>query len=139
MIVRAAPPSDFAWLYVKTGHLLSGTARAIEAIDDNGRILGMVGYDDWTPSTVRMHVALESSMAARVLLEPAFFYPFVEVGVSIVLAVIVSTNRRCLRLAKRVGFREMHRIVGGWDEGADLVFMRLDKSACHVIFGRKAA
>ena len=138
-MVRAAPPRDFAWLYTRTGHLLSGAARAIEAVDDQGRIRGMVGYDDWTPNSVRMHVALESPGATRALFRPAFLYPFVEVGVSIALAVIVSTNRQCMRLAKHLGFSEIHRVPGGWNEGADLVFFRLDRESCQWILQRKAA
>jgi L-amino acid N-acyltransferase YncA len=139
VIVRAAPPRDFAWLYSKTGHLLSGAARAIEAIDAQGQIRGMVGYDDWAPNSVRMHVALDSPVAARALLRPAFAYPFLEVGVSIALGVVVSTNRKSLALAQHLGFREVHRVPGGWSSGADLIFLRLDRDSCRWTQQRKAA
>lgn len=139
MLVRAAPPRDFAWLYQRTGFLLSGSGKAIEAVDSQGRIRGMVGYDDWTPSAVRMHLALDTPMAGKALLRPGFLYPFAEVGVRVALAQVVSTHKRIVKLALHLGFRETHRVRGGWDEGADLIFMRLDREACRFIQQRKAA
>lgn len=138
MIVRAAPPRDFAWLYQRTGFLLSGTGKAIEAVDAKGQIRGMVGYDDWTPGSVRMHVALDAPAAGRDLLRPAFLYPFVEVGVRVALAQVVSTHKRIVALALHLGFRETHRELRGWDDAGDIIFMRLDRASCRFLT-RKAA
>lgn len=129
--VVAAPPLHFAWLYQRTGHLLSGSSKAIEAVDDEGRILGMVGYDDWTPNSVRMHVACDSPRAGLALVRRAFAYPFEQVGVSIALGVVASSNAQCMEVARSLGFVEVHRVKGGWSEGADLVFFRIDRRDCR--------
>lgn len=138
MIVRAAPPRDFAWLYQRTGFLLSGTGRAIEAVDSRDRIHGMVGYDDWTPASVRMHVAVDAPAAVRPLLRPAFLYPFAEVGVEVALIQVVSAHHRVVELARHLGFRETHRLAGGWAPGADLVWMELHRRDCRFLSQRKA-
>jgi RimJ/RimL family protein N-acetyltransferase len=140
VIVRAAPPEHFAWLYAKTGHLLAGSSTAIEAIDSAGRIRGMVGYDDWTPNSVRMHLAVDTPVAGRALLLPAFAYPFLEVGVELAIGTIVTTNRRSLALALHLGFREVYRVKDGWASGEHLALLELHRSDCRFITQiRKAA
>lgn len=123
--VCAADAADFAWLQERTSCGMTGNFRAIKAIDEAGRILGMVGYDRWTPNSVEMHVALDTPVAARALCGPALSYPFDECDVGMVRGVIQSGNRRSLRLAQRMGFVEVSRCRDGWARGVDLVFLEL--------------
>jgi hypothetical protein len=131
MLVRAAPPEHYGWLEERASCLVSSSFRAIEAVDDEGRIHGMVGYDCWTPNSVALSIALEHPAALRALLIPGFKYPFVQEGRGIALATVVATNSRSVRLMGRLGFREVHRLRDGWEPGVDLIVYEMRKERCR--------
>lgn len=133
MIVRAT--RDFRWIKERTSCGISDGFRAIEAVNENGRIAGMIGYDSWTENAVQMHIALDSPAALRPLLRHCFRYPFIQNARSIALGIIPAHNTRSCRLAERVGFCEVHRIVDGWDKGDDLVIYEMRKSDCRWLGG----
>jgi hypothetical protein len=91
----------------------------------------MVGFDGWTPGSVSFHVALEYPAALRRLIKPAFDLAFVRLKKQVVLATVVSTNQRSLRLVRHLGFRETHRIVDGWSVGAHLVIHEMRRPECR--------
>lgn len=130
MIVRPAPPEHFAWLVERTGFQPSPALTAIEAVDAGGRIVGMVGYDDWTLASCRMHMA-GAAIAARALLRPAFEYPFVQLGLELVIGYTPGDCRRALRFARHVGFREAHVFRGGWSAGVDLHVFEMRRGECR--------
>lgn len=131
LLVRAAPPADYAWLCRKSGYTPGFDFRAIEAIDEGGTIHGMVGFDGWTPNAVHMHVALASPLRCRALIRAAFEYPFVQALRGVVLGFTPGNNHAALGLARRLGFREAHRIRDGWDFGHDIVVFEMHKSECR--------
>lgn len=114
-----------------TGCVFTSQYRAIEAVTAKGEILGQVGMDMWTPRSVQMHVGLASPIAARALLVPAFEYVFEFAGREIALGFLASHNRRSLKLARHLGFREAYRVVGGGAGRSDLVLMEMRKSECR--------
>lgn len=110
--------------------------KAIEAVDGQGRVRGRIGYNDWTPSSVRMHVALDGVAASRALLRPAFQYPFLQCGRRVVWG-LVPDGSPSLRLALHAGFREAHRIRDGWAPGVDLVHVEMRREDCRWIQPRE--
>lgn len=135
MRVQAAPPLHFAWMTSRSGYCPAWDFRAIEAIDEHGRILGMVGFDRWLGNAVEMHVALDSIAAARALRTPAFDYAFRQGGKGIAIGVVPGHNKKALLLAERLGFRETHRIRDGWAEGDDVVLLELRREDCRFLRG----
>lgn len=131
MIVRPAPKEHYLWLVDRTGLNLSLGFRAIEAVDEAGRIHGMVGYDDWTPNSVQMHVAIENPAATRSLLRHAFQYPFKEAGRGLVVGVTPGHLARALKFNKSIGFREVYRIKDGWTPGTDIVIQEMRRDECR--------
>lgn len=131
MRVCASPPEHFPWIAQRAGCVLTSYFRAIEAVREDGTIVGMVAYSEWTPNAVVMHVAIEHPAALRHLLRPGFAYPFLESGRRIALCSVLSTNKRSLELVKRLGFRETHRIRDGWIEGVDIVSFEMHRSECR--------
>lgn len=141
MNVRPAPPAHFPWLKSRSFCTLTEDFRAVEALDESdqrpcprcglwhGKVRGMVGYAGWTPSSVSMHVALETPGATKALLGPAFEYPFIQEGRSLVLAVVASTNEASLKLVRHLGFRHTYTVRGGWTADVDMVLheMRRDE------------
>lgn len=128
MLVEAATPSDYAWLADRVSCALTSDFRAIKAVDASGRIHGMVGYCLWSPNAVWVHLALDTPSALRALLEPAFAYPWSH-GRNILLATVCGANGRSLRLCRRLGFTEAHRIKDGIAPGEDIVLLEHRKAA----------
>lgn len=129
--VSAALPSDFGWIQERTGCARTNGFKAIKATDDAGRILGMVAYDGWTENAVQAHMAVDTPVAWRALLKPAFEYPFIQAGKSVILAIIPAGNARSVNLAKRFGFRETYRVRDGWATGEDLVLLEMRREECR--------
>lgn len=132
MIVRPAPAEHLQWLAIRAHLAVTPQLRAIEAVDGD-RILGMVGYDGWMPNACAIHVAVESPIALRRLIRPGFGIPFVEAKLGVVLAWVLGTNEKSLRLTRRLGFREKMRLRDGWDRGVDLVMFEMRRETCEWI------
>lgn len=133
MIVRAAAPDHLPWLAERAGLAIHPALRAIEAVDDAGRIHGMVGFDGWTKNAVCLHVALDNPAALRHLLKPGFGIPFIELGLGVALAPVASTNDRSLKLVPKLGFRFAYRVRDGLDKGVDLIWFEMRKEECRHI------
>lgn len=133
MIIKQAPREHFTWLWRMSRCPLATDMRAIEAVTDDGEIVGMVGYTNWTKTSVQMHVSLKYPV--RGLLRAAFHYPFMEIGVSTILGMtgILSAARLC----RHLGFREVYRLKDGQEPGKDLILFELRRD--EWINMRKAA
>lgn len=131
MRVEAATPEDFGWLVQRTDCGTTHGFKAIKAVDDAGRIRGMVGYDCWTRNAVQAHMAVDTPMAWRCLVRPAFAYPFQQCGLGVILAAIPAGNSRSVHLARRFGFAETHRVVDGWARGEDLILLEMRRESCR--------
>jgi len=139
VIVRAAHPDHYGWIASRAALNIGPQFRAIEAVDAEGRIHGMVGYDGWTQSAVSVHVAVDHPAALRHLVGPGFRIPFDEFNRTVVVATVLSSNHRSLRLVKHLGFIETHRIVDGWDLGVDLVLFEMRRPQCRWVERKKEA
>lgn len=139
MIVRAAPPEHFQYLVERAGVFPSPLFKAIEAVDEKGTVHGMFGYDGWTPNAVVMHVALDTPIALRHLLRPAFQYPFNQLGLGVALCAIRGDNERSLRLTEHVGFERVYTIRDCFGVGVDQMIFEMRREDCRWIARRKAA
>ena len=139
LTVKAAEPTDFAWIVERTHCAVTDGFRAIKAVDSSGRIVGMVAYDLWTPASCFCHMAVDHPIAWRSLLRPAFAYPFLEAGKSVILAVIPAGNARSVHLATRLGLKETHRVRDGWAPGEDLIMLEMRREECPWIEQKREA
>lgn len=133
ILVRAAPPEHYDWI-ARRAHLVIGSSfRAIEAIDEQGQIAAMVGYDGWMPNSCAMHVAIENRAAGRRILRPAFGIPLVEAKKRLVIATVLSTNNKSLKLVKHLGFKPLCVLRDGWAEGVGIHFFEMRREDCRWI------
>lgn len=141
MIVQAAPWMHYPWIIERAGVTASMGFRAIEAIGNDGRIHGMMGYDSWTDNSVVMSIALENPACFRHLIHDAFIYPFIQCGKGVVLCTVRATNERSRKLTEHVGFRLAHRVKDGIAVGEDLLLYEMRREECRWIPAqyRKAA
>jgi hypothetical protein len=131
LTIRQAHPSHYGWI-AKRATLDIGTEfRAIEAVDADGRIHGMVGYDGWCPGSVAMHVAIENPAAIRRLIHTAFGLPFLEFGLPLVKGMILSDNEKSIRLVKHLGFRHVATLHEWWGPGVDINLFEMRREECR--------
>jgi RimJ/RimL family protein N-acetyltransferase len=133
--VQAAPPDHHKWIAKRAGLNLHPGFCAIEAVDEDGRIHAMVGFDGWLPGAVCMHVALDSPAALRSILRPAFraaFAPYPQgFGKTAAIATVLSTNARSLRLVEKLGFRRAY-VGKDWSgPGVDFVAFEMRRDECR--------
>ena len=133
LTVQAAPKEHWGWLAIRSGCIFTADFQAIEAVDSRGAVRGMVGYERFSPNSVMAHMAVAHPIAWRELLRPAFFYPFVQRGLGLMLAAVPSTNWRSLGFVERVGFRETYRIRDGHAVGVDTVLHEMRREECRWI------
>lgn len=131
IIVRAALPDEYGWLCERTGIAPTADMRVIQSCTVDGRILAQIAAEGWTPNAVRLHVAIDSPIALRSLLREAARWIFVQAGRGVAIGVIKADNSRSLRLAKRIGFREVYRLADGWAKDVDLVTLELRREWCR--------
>lgn len=139
MIIRNAPPQHFQYLVDRAGVAPSPLFKALEVVDDKGTVHGMIGYDGWTANAVVMHIALDSPIAFRHLVRPAFVYPFVQLGLGIALCAVRGDNAKSIKLTEHVGFREVYRIKDCFGGGVDQLIYEMRREDCRWIEQRKAA
>ena len=128
--VRPAPPEHIRWLTARARLDPNPGLMALEAVRGD-RIVGMVGFDGWTATSVAMHVALDEPIATRRLLKPSFGLVFYEYGKSVAIAKVLSTNKRSLDFTRALGFREVFRGKDYIDHGVDLVIHEMRRHECR--------
>lgn len=127
---REAPPDHYGWL-AERAHLTIGEQfRAIEVVNCN-RIIGMVGYDGWTPNSCAMHVAIDEPLALRRLIEPGFKLPFLDLSFGVVFGHVISTNERALKLDLHLGFREVCFLRDAWKPGVGIHLLEMRREECR--------
>ena len=129
----------FHWLTNRAESNASPHMRAIAAVDPNGLIHGMVGFDGWTKNSVVITIALENPASLRSLIHPLFDYAFNQSGRGVALATVRGSNARSIKLCKRVGMREVYRVKDGIDVGEDLVIFEMRREECRWLQTRRAA
>jgi RimJ/RimL family protein N-acetyltransferase len=130
--VREAPAEHYDWIARRAGLIVLSDFRAIEAVDGD-RIVGMVGYDDWTPNACSMHVAVDHPVAIRRLLRDAFAMPFAQLGFGVVFGRVLSTNKAALKLDIHLGFKEVCFLSDAWAVGVGIHVLEMRREECRWI------
>lgn len=116
-----------------SGAYFGDNARAI-GYERGGRLRAVVVFDHFGPTDCQMHVASDGGRhwLTRELLAHAFAYPFVQLGLRRVSAVVKASNHAALRLDKHLGFQVegIHPRVFVDDDAVSLGLLR---EACRFI------
>lgn len=121
------PPVIWQWLHRKTRLPWSSDLRVVGIMRDDGTVAGAVGYNGWQSDSCFMHVAFDTAHSLnRDLLRAAFEYPFKHSGKEAVYALIDKGNDECLRLVRKLGYREVLKTV-------DCVMFEMKADECRWI------
>lgn len=132
---------EYGWLVERAGCDITPGFKAIKAVDETGRIHGMVGFGAWTANSCLMHIALETPIALRELLKWSFRYLFEQCGRGVAFATVRAKNEKSMRLCQKAGFREAYRLKDAIEVGEDMVLFEMRREHCRWIpqEARKAA
>lgn len=106
------PPVLWQWMHQRNQVPWSSDLRTIGLLRDDGSVAAAVGFNGWQTDSCFMHVAFDTSHSmTRDLLRAAFHYPFVKCGKGAVYALIGKENDECLRLVRKLGYREIQQTI----------------------------
>jgi RimJ/RimL family protein N-acetyltransferase len=103
-------------------------------LERGGEIVAVVVFDSFSKADCSMHVASDgtSKWMSKSLLLASFAYPFVQLGLRRVTAMVPADNEAALRLDEHLGFvREGYHPHA--TETGDLVSLGLLREACKFI------
>lgn len=84
----------------------------------DGRIIGCVGYEGFTGTSCRIHMAGEGpGWISRDFIRYTFRYPFDVLGLNMVFGVVPSGNTTALKIDLKLGFTELIYIEGAHPDG----------------------
>lgn len=94
-----------------------------------------VVYEDFTNFACTAHIVVEKpTIWLRSFLRAAFWYPFDQLGLQLMLGPVPGYNEAALRLDKWMGFKEQARIPGVYGEH-DLVILSMKRDECRWLAG----
>jgi len=138
-IIHAAPQEHLPWLIERVQYSPTALLKALEAIDSTGRIVGMIGFDNWMPNSCEMHLAIDKPLAIRLLAPPAFRYAFEIRDREYIIALSPASRSRVLKWGARIGFKEVHRLKDGCAKDDDLVYATLHRDECTWFHAQRKA
>lgn len=111
--------------YSPTGHF-----KGIVQLNSDYEIVAAVGYDQWTPNSVQLHVWIpRPKEISRKFIQEGFRYPFDYKG--LVIGLTPGNNAAALSFNRRVGFKEVYRMKDAWDVGVDVVVQEMRREDCR--------
>lgn len=98
----------------------------------------VVLYNNWNPgNSIEVHLAAVPGKRwlTRPFLSAAFRYPFLELGVRRMTALIAADNEPSLRWTRHIGFVQEGIAREAWAEGVDIVIFGMLRSECKYLSG----
>lgn len=124
------------WVASRTGGTWSpGRGTAIGKLDDQGKLIAGVLYEDWNGANIVCHIAGEGNWASRQFLNVIFDYPFNQLKVRRITVPVGSTNIKSIHLVTRMGFA-LESTLAQAIPGGDLLLYRMFRSECQYLRGK---
>lgn len=120
------------WLCPRTGGRYVPGAGVYIGNEINGKLVAVVGYEDYNGASVRIHVAGEGHWMTREFLWFAFYYPFEQMKVKKLIGLVAGTNERALKLDKHLGYVE-EAVIKDAVPGGDLHILTMTKEQCRFL------
>lgn len=116
------------WVYARTGGIfLPEVSQAIGQVDSEGNLVAGVVFEGYNGASMKGHIAVDpKARLSREFLWYMGHYAFDEIKVNKVIGLVDSSNIQALKVDKKMGFVEEHRIEGA-AVGGDLVVLTLTK------------
>jgi RimJ/RimL family protein N-acetyltransferase len=110
------------------------------SFDDSTKYIGLVrdeklvavcGYSNYEKKSISQHIAAIGNLNYE-FLHFIFYYPFIQLGVKKIIGPIKSNNHKCLKFAKKLGFKHEATISEVYED-ADLFILTMEKKDCKML------
>lgn len=127
-------PSVVEWVAGRLGESGNFGGCAVGIGVKDRKLLAGVVYCDYNGASCCMHVAAEpkSNWLTRATLRRFFAYPFLQLGLNVVIATVTEANVKSRKLVEGVGFVMVHRIPDAHPSGAMLIYT-MTRATCRWI------
>ena len=126
-------PVEKLWAFVneRTGVPWSSDFRAIGVVQDDC-LKAAIAYNGFTGRMCFMHSAIDDpAVINRTFVRAIFEYPFQQLGLTHIVALVEGSNKRALDIDLRCGFRETRRLEGAATDGTDLHVLEMTRNECR--------
>lgn len=124
------------WVCGRTGGVYTEEdSIALGRVDEDGKLIGGVVFEDYNGNSVLMHCAGEGAWINREFLRKTFGYAFDQLKVHKIIGLVDSTNERALTLDKHLGFVE-EAVITGAGKCGDLVILTMTRDQCRYLASR---
>jgi RimJ/RimL family protein N-acetyltransferase len=135
-IVADEPLRVGEWVCERIGGTFNASLSTAIGLENDGRLIAGVVYDNYTGRSIAMHVAGEGGhWMTREFARVCFDYPFRQLGVNKVLGFVDSTNTQARRYDEHLGFVLEHVITDAGKSG-DLCIYSMTAAQCRWLRAR---
>ena len=121
------------WVYERTGGVYTEQdSVSIGRIDDTGKLIGGVVFENYNGNSMLMHCAGEGAWINKDFLRKTFRYAFEQIKVHKLIGLVDSTNEKAIRLDLHLGFVQEAVITGAGAKG-DLLVLTMTKEQCRYL------
>lgn len=116
------------WIGDRTGSVGYDVIQAI-GLEKNGELVAVTGYNNFTEKSCQVHLCIDKGVyPTKEYLWFVHYYPFVQAGLNVMLAIMPQANDRIIRLAQHLGF-----VLKVWLDEAELMVYAMSKNSCKWI------
>jgi hypothetical protein len=122
-----------AWVASISGTVGAEMTETI-GLEKDGELVCVVGYNCFNGKSCQQHIYSDgiAKYAPRNFIWFIYYYPFIQLGLDLLIGIFPEDNANIIRLASHAGFEEKYRIDGGHPDG-DLILCTMKKSDCKLL------
>jgi len=99
-------------------------------LERDGELTAVSGYNCFNGKSCQQHMVIKrGEYMPRRFAWFIYYYPFVQLGLELLIGILPENNADIIKLAKHAGFEEKYRIDGGHPD-CDLLLCTMKKEDC---------
>lgn len=124
-------PLVAAWVSNRAEADPRGVSAAIGWLSE-GKLVAGATYEDYTGGSITATIAIENTMMVSQFLRAIFEYPFRQLNVGKVFAMVAQTNSPSRRLVEKMGF-EQETVLKDYYSCEDLIVYSMTAKQCRFL------
>lgn len=124
-----------AWVALGIGMPAYNPHSTAVGLEKDGRLVAGILYESFTGASVLMHFRCDEKRLSREFLFAIFDYPFNQLGVKRVRALVSSANKSSLRITEKLGSTRETVLEDYFEDGDGIVFCMRREDCRWLEFG----
>lgn len=116
------------WVIERTGGVYTKLDTTAVGLEHGGKLIAGCIYHMYNINSICMHVAADGAFTKEFIWF-SFYYPFEQLKVKKIIAMVESDNELALDIDRRLGFVHEHTIEGAGRK-ADMVLLSMTRDQC---------